>query len=190
MSNWFIIKTTSGQECRAERYLERMGYSNGWHPVEEVRISERIYQRLKASRTGKPPPRYKTRPIVTGYVFLPSDDVDVHRINGHHTAQLWMDVLCVNGEPYRVSDATMSQMRSVPDRLQELLDEAQRAAQAEWEAKRPIVGCEARVIHDGLYQGLVGVVSDYWEDRGEVKIDFPASIGRVSMRDTMVERVV
>ncbi|MEL7282121.1 MAG: transcription termination/antitermination NusG family protein [Pseudomonadota bacterium] len=193
MSNWFIIKVTSGQEGKAERFLERMGYPYGWHPTHKVRMSEAIYQRLLRANKQLPawaqrkaPPRYKVKPVVTGYVFVPAEEISVHQVNGHHTSQLWMQVLCVNGSPYRVKDEVMAQMKLVPERVQDLLDEARRAEQAAWEAKRPRVGEMARVI-DGPFIDHVGPVARMKD--GMVLFEVRGLLSCVHIPEQMVERV-
>lgn len=189
---WVIIRCTSGQEGKAERYLERLGYPHGWHPTERKRISEKIYQRMLAASKKLPswaqsrtPKRYKVKPIVTGYVFLPAPEIAVHQINGHHTSNLWMEVLCVNGTPYRLSDETMSAMRDIPKQLRDLLDQAQAEQRAAWEAKRPIVGQEACVM-GGPFQGNCGMVESAGD--GTVKLDIGALLGSITVPAEMVER--
>lgn len=171
---WHIIRCTSGQEGRAERYLERLGYPHGWHPVEKVRLSEKIYQRmLQAAKSagdlarGKKPKRYKVRPYVHGYVFLPTDEVNIDKIKRNHFGA-WMEVLVVNGAPYRLTDARMSGMKQVPDRVRELLDEAERAEREAWEAKRPVVGEPARVV-SGHLEGRVARVASISEGRANLE---------------------
>lgn len=190
MSNWFIIRCTSGQEGRAERYLERMGYPHGWHPERKVRLSEAVYQRLlqswkkldTAARSRKPD-RYRKKPYVYGYVFLPAEEVAIYGINGHHP-RVWMEVLCVDGKPYRLKDSHMAAMKEVPDRVQTIVDEAERAARAAWEAKRPAIGKRAKIV-SGIFEGQEGVVKAIAE--GEVEIDIGALIGRVKVSETLLE---
>lgn len=189
---WHIIRCSSGQEGRAERYLERMGYPNGWHPTEKVRLSEAIYQRmvqaakkLPAWAQSRKPSRYKVKTTVTGYVFLPADHVIVHQINGHHP-NVWMEVLCVNGEPYRMSDDQMAQMRETPDRVRDIVNAAEAAKLAAWEAMRPAVGAMGRIVR-GSFEGNQGPVVSI--GAGEVKIDIGAVAGHVTLPEQMVERV-
>jgi len=191
---WLIIRCTSGQEGKAERHLAQLGYPDAWHPTEKVRVSEAIYQRmLRASQKlpswaqSRKPKRYKVKPIVTGYVFLPAPEVAIHEINDHEAPQLWMSVLCVNGAVYRLSDETMAQMRATPDRIKEMVDQAEAAKRYEWEIKRPVVGEEACVM-EGPFRGTCGVVQSVM--RGEVEIDIGALLGRVKCPEGIVERAV
>lgn len=192
MTTWRIIRCTSGQERRAERHLERMGYPHGWHPVEKIRIREAVYQRMvRAAKklpswTGKKPERFKIRPFIHGYVFVPADDIDTHRIKGQHTPQLWMDVVCVDDKPYSLTNADMAAMKQVPERLKQMLDEIERKAREEWEAKRPQVGKTAKIV-DGVFQGNDGKVTSV--SPGYVEVDIGALIGRVKVPEQMVERV-
>ena len=190
--HWYIIRCTSGQEGRAERYLERMGYPHGWHPTQKRRLSEAVYQRLMRAHSklpsfakSKKPSRYKIAPYVYGYVIVPAEDMEVHRVNGHHP-QVWMGVLCVNGSPYRLTDAQMAEMRSVPERVRQLLDEAEKAAREGWEAKRPVVGGKARVMQ-GSFQGASGTVEVI--ERGHVRFDDAGMFGRMRFPQEHVERV-
>lgn len=190
--SWFIIRCTSGQEGKAERYLERMGYPHAWHPKQKRRLSEAVYQRLlRAAKKlpnwarSKPPSRHKVIPYVYGYVFLPTDDIEPHRINGHHSPQVWMEVLCVNGNPYRLRDEDMTRMRDIPDTLKALIDEAERKAYEEWQAKRPVIGGRAKVI-SGIFEGYEAVVTEI--RAGEVVMDL-TTVGPVKLPETTVEKV-
>lgn len=190
-NHWHIIRCTSGQEGRAERYLERMGYPHGWHPTEKVRLSESVYQRIcqAAKRTGmwvkgKPPKRYKVRPFVHGYVFLPSDTVDIDRIK-RNPFGAWMEVLVINDEPYRLTDAKMADMKQVPERVKALLDDAERKEREAWEAKRPVVGEAAKVL-GGAFEGHIASVVSI--SNGEVTFDGVGPFGQVKVAEKLVER--
>lgn len=193
MTYWHIIRCTSGQEGRAERYLEQMGYPHGWHPTDKKRLSEAVYARLLRSWNNLPkfaksnkPKRYTTVPYVYGYVFVPTDEIDVHRVNGHHP-RVWMGVLCVDGAPYRLTDAQMAEMKSVPARVKELLDEAERAEREAWEAKRPVPGQQGRVVQ-GPFEGVTADV-DCVTAEGEVKFKGTGLLAALTIPQEHVERV-
>ena len=188
---WCIIRCTSGKEAIAEALLDRMGYPGGWHPVEKVRMSEAVYQRrLRAAKMLpgwaqiKTPKRYTIRPVVTGYVFLPAPSMQVHQINGNHPS-VWMGVLCVNGAPYRLTDTTMAKMRQTPERIKQLVDDARKAEQEAWEAKRPQVGGKA-IVTAGMFEGNEGTVISVGDD---VELDVGAFLGYVKVPQSHVERV-
>lgn len=192
MTTWRIVRCTSGQEGRAERYLERMGYPHGWHPIRKVRISEAVYQRLLSGwkrlgkkATSRKPDRYRKKPYVHGYVFIPAEKIEPYRINGHHPG-FWMEVLCVDGRPYELTDANMAQMKEVPDRVKELVEAAERAAHAAWLAKRPVVGGTAKIT-SGAFEGKSGQVVSI--NQGQVQIDVGALLGMIKVDETKVERV-
>lgn len=192
MTTWHIIRCTSGQEGRAERYLERMGYPHGWHPVRKVRLSEAVYKRLiraweklGTKAASRKPERHRTQPFVHGYVFLPAETVSPFQINGHHPG-VWMEVLAVDGAPYRLTDTDMAKMKDVPDRVQEIVAEAERAARAAWEAKRPKVGLKARITA-GVFAGSEGEVISI--THGQAEIDIGMILGRVKVAETMLVAV-
>lgn len=185
MTYWHIIRCVSGQEGKAERYLERLGYPHGWHPTEKVRLSESVFQRMARAAKGKLPKRYRVKPFVTGYVFIPADAIDVDKIK-RNVFGAWLDPLIVNGAPYRVTESIMAEMKQVPDRVRELLDEAEQAKRAEWEAKRPVVGGKAKVIAGPFEGHVVDVVSI---SSGRLVCDVGGLPGGVMMREEMLERV-
>lgn len=184
---WYIVKCLSGHEGRAERFLERLGYPHGWHPTEKVRLPEKLYLRAleRFSRKGGPKPqRHRISPVVTGYVFVPADCIDWRAIKENPFGE-WMEVLTVAGAPYVISDEAMMKMRSIPDRLAEMVKSVEDARRKAWEAKRPIVGQEAMVV-DGLFKGKKGPVE---EIHGEmVRIDVGGYAGPIDIPQHYVER--
>ena len=189
---WAIIRCKSGQEVRAERYLERMGYPDGWHPVEKVRTSPRAYQRAlaawrQAMETRRKPQTHKTRPLVHGYVFapIPKGGIDPARIK-HSPFAIWMEVLCVNDAPYTVTSEAMAAMRQIPERLKEMIDVAEYEAQQRRLEDMPVVG-EMAIVADGPFQGRQGVV--HLMDKNAAEIDLGLAIGCVSLPLASLQRV-
>jgi len=182
----------SGQEGKAEQYLERLGYPHGWHPTQKERLSESIYQRLCAAMRGtnawskgQRPKRYKIKPMVHGYVLLPASDIDPARIK-YSPFACWMEVLCIGETPYVIPPEQMAKMRQMPDRLREVFEEAERLAEEARRAVMPIVGQPAVVIH-GPFQDQKGIVTSI--ESGRVEIDLGQTIGPVWVRTAYAQRV-
>lgn len=188
---WFIVRTMSGQEGKAERYLERLGYPNGWHPIEEKRIGQRLYDRLcrmaKAAGREKPD-RIRKAPYIHGYVFIPGKEIDPYKVR-YSDLPLWMDVLCsgMDMKPFSLSSDDMAAMRQFPDRIREMIEDAEAQARAAWEATRPIQGEKARVTGMPSFEGQIGVVERI--HKGKVFIDFGQMVGTLSFDEMCVLRV-
>lgn len=192
---WYIVRCMSGQEGKAERILERLGYPYGWHPTESVRVSPRIYQRAlsawKVARGGKTgskaemPKKFRVKPLIHGYVLLPAVAIDVIRIK-NNPFSLWLEVLCVGDAPYTIPQKQMAQMRQMPDRLREVFEEAERIAEQARIEALPVIGQEA-IVTAGALQGYKGQVAAMEGSR--VEIDFGMRIGCVTVDVGSVQRL-
>jgi transcription antitermination factor NusG len=125
------------------------------------------------------------RAWVPGYLFIPTEEISCHIINGHH-GQLWFRVLAPGGTPYRVKDEDMARMRDVPSRVKDLVDEAKRQEYEAWQAVRPVIGEIARVTR-GTFAGTRGVVKAI--HGGEVAIDTNGPIKAIKVPESIAERV-
>ncbi len=172
--NWYIVRCLSGQEGRAERFLEKLGYPHGWHPTERVRAPSRGFQmalaawrRMGGNKASKPD-RYTTKPVVTGYVLVPADNIDPARVK-HSPFNCWMEVVCVGDRPYAIPSAQMAAMRKLPSRLVETIEEAARLAEEDRKARLPVVGAEVEAIA-GPFTGHKGYVAQIEGNSAEVEM--------------------
>ena len=131
---WFIFQTPPQKEPSAKAWLEKRGVE-AWYPSEER------WRRIPRGKRKKAP--YEAR-LVPRYVFA--------RFTGYpewdvvQTCRWLSRVVGVNGTPLPVTDAVMSQMEMVPERLEIL-------------RKREI---ERRTIHPGDKARIIGGAMDGW----------------------------
>lgn len=194
---WLIVHGTSGREELAALSLAQEGYSETFYPYDEIENPAfRKWMRRKGAflrakrKPPRKPPRFIRQTVVKGYTFVDIGDgdrfalVDACRRISEKSEKLTLRVVAPGGIPYAVSDAVMLQMKRIPGRLQELLDEAERAEREAELARRPVVGGKARIL-DGALAGEtydVEHIADGW-------VTFSALGGRMKAPVAAVERV-
>lgn len=179
--NWLIVHNTSGREELTALALAQEGYMETFYPYDETENPRwRQWMRRPKQRRGPKPPRYVRKPAVKGYTFVDVGYGDWYalvdacrRITERHE-KLTLRVVAPGGIPYAVSDAVMLQMRRIPQRLQDLVDEAARAELEAEMARRPVVGGKAIVI-EGPWHGVTVEVVEVGKDW--VRFDTPLGKG-------------
>ena len=144
---WRIIQCTSGKEDASEAILARLGYPETFHPRRRVDLRPRS----KARRSAHQGPIWGYRAWVPGYTFVRCEAIACHRVTGPH-GRIHLRVLAPGGVPYTVTDQQMAQMRDVPKRVKELIEEAKQAEREAWERVRPRVGHKGKVM-TGPFEG-------------------------------------
>lgn len=208
--NWHIIACTGGQEATAKAVLDALGIVEVWWPTKKRQMSEAAYQRcIRRYNASNPtaqtpkPVRYQIEPWVKGYVFAYADSLACHIINGTHGmarnretdtgrrakfshASVHLNVITINGTPYRVPESQMAQMKDIPERAQQIVADAKQAEWAAREAIRPIVGGRA-IVHKAPFAGIEAEVVAL--AMNGVTLDFGGTLGHVTMPIGAVERV-
>lgn len=157
---WYVVQCFSGREERAQDDMRRHGVEGElFAPYEKVQ------------NTSKRGPQYRRVMLAPGYVFVDfgSDDplrlVDVCRmVTTEAIPGLGLRVLAPAGVPYPLSDDIMGQMRTMPERLRQIVDDAEAAERAAGLAKMPRAGRPARITSGALAGQVLPVdhVADGW----------------------------
>lgn len=178
-----MVECTRGRERVCVARLDLFRYFGGWYPTKKV-DTRPAAQKRKANPRKKP--RHRVIALVPGYIFLKADDpLALRDVLEAYTGTLWMRLLIIGGTPVALTDDDMAQMKQVPRRVAQLVEDVKRRQREEWEAKRPKIGMPAKIT-DGALSGASGVVKDI--RNGTVRLDL-ALMGFVTVPEEKAERV-
>jgi transcription antitermination factor NusG len=155
VKNWYIIECSRGKEEQCAEHLRgRFEFEEVWFPVK--RIDTRRNPRSNTTR-------HKKVLWITGYLFVCAEDFQPHLINGWR-GQLWFKVMMQGENVVTIPEDKFTEMRDLPDRLKQYVEDEAARIVREAEARKPVVGEMCKLV-DGPLRGQEGICKEFKFER-------------------------